>query len=51
MFGYGLLPYSFTPGSPTLLSDGNGSRTRSDLIDNQAPFPEETATENIHQGD
>ena len=29
-------------------SDGNGSRTRSDLIDNQASFPEELATENVH---
>lgn len=25
-------------------SDGNGSRTRSNLIDNQASFPEELAT-------
>ncbi len=32
-------------------SDGNGSRTRSDLIDNQASFPEELATENVREGD
>ena len=32
-------------------SDGNGSRTRSDLIDNQASFPEEFATENVREGD
>ena len=28
-----------------LQSDGNGSRTRSNLIDNQVPFPEGLATD------